>query len=1013
MHPLTLKSTLSPIAIGLMLAGGSAAQAMPFISEIHYDNTSTDIGEAIEITASAGTDMTGWSIALYNGSNGSLYNTRTFSETISDCGNGSGVTVLEYPSNGIQNGSPDGIALIDAEGNVVQFLSYEGTLTAVDGPAASLESTDIGAAESSSTAVGDSLQLSAVDGSWSVSANSFGLVNGETQCDGGGSGSGEVAQDARINEIHYDNDGSDIGEAIEITAEAGAASTGWEIVLYNGNGGTPYGTVALTGNFSDHGNGRGSLVVNFPSNGLQNGSPDGVALVNPEGNVIEFISYEGEMVAQAGPAAGMTSVDIGVSEPSSNPIGNSLQRCPESDTWQAPAANTFGAINASCVAAPTCGEVDNLTPIYTVQGAQQVSPLVLAADQSVVDFFANLPANTFNIRGQSVTTSGIVTATDSNGFYLQDLAGDGDDATSDALFVFTGGAPDVAVGDEIEVAGDVVEFFPGDTDTRNLPITQIASPSVLVCSSGNALPAPVVIGNSNRVPPNTSIDDDAFSDYQPDADGIDFFESLEGMRVTAEDLAVVGGTNRFGEIYAVTNAGTGATGLSARGTLNIAPNDFNPEKIQIDEDTGVFNFDFPAVNVGANLGNVTGVVSYSFGNFEILPTEDFNATITTSNLEAETSAITGDEERLTVASYNVLNLDPNDGDGDADVANGRFAAIAEHIVSALNAPDILGLQEVQDNTGSTNDGVTAADVTLQTLVDAIEAAGGPRYTFIDNTFIGNNTSGGQPGANIRTAMLYNAERVALEEGSIATIGGQGAGEAFEGARLPLAAAFTFNEQTVNIVVNHFSSKGGSAPILGIAQDFANRQEDVSVNGSLDERQRQSAAVRSFVEQTLANDSDANIVVLGDLNEFEFVSPVSGLESAGLTNLTNTVDPLERYSFIFQGNSQSLDHMLVSQGLAETAQFDIVHVNAEFAESQTRASDHDPLLLSVSLAEPTLMGDINGDGIIDRQDWRAFWRAFGAREGSPRYNPAADFDNDGVIWLHDFFAFWYYVVSARR
>jgi len=112
-----------------------AAGPSVFINEIHYDNTGTDAGEAIEVAGPAGTDLTGWSLVLYNGSGGGVYNTSALAGTLSDLGGGCGLTVVNYPSNGIQNGSPDGIALVDDGGLVVQFLSYEGTFVAADGPA--------------------------------------------------------------------------------------------------------------------------------------------------------------------------------------------------------------------------------------------------------------------------------------------------------------------------------------------------------------------------------------------------------------------------------------------------------------------------------------------------------------------------------------------------------------------------------------------------------------------------------------------------------------------------------------------------------------------------------------------------------------------------------------------------------------------------------------------------------------------------------------------------------------
>jgi predicted extracellular nuclease len=623
-----------------------------------------------------------------------------------------------------------------------------------------------------------------------------------------------------------------------------------------------------------------------------------------------------------------------------------------------------------------------LVSIMDIQGAGHTSPLLDSA----------------------VQTSGVVTAVASRGFYVQDPVGDGDIATSDALFVFTNSAPAVAVGDTVELAGSVSEFFPGGEDRRNLSTTQMAFPQITV-SGTSALPAPVILGSADRPAPAENIDDDAFSSFDPTTDGIDYFESLEAMLVTIPSPLAIAPTSRFGEIFTVADAGVNASGISMRQTLNISPADFNPEKIQIDEDSALLpDFEFPDVNTGATLSDVTGVVSYDFGNFQVHATAGYS--VTASAITPETSTIGGDSDRLTVASYNVLNLDANDDDGDTDVGSGRFSAIANHIVNNLNAPDIIGLQEIQDNDGSVESDTTAANVTLQTLTDAILAAGGPDYVFADTPGLVPGSVGGQPGGNIRVAFLYNPTRVELAGPATPLV--DPADQAvnvmnpFFGSRISLAAQFEFAGETITVINNHLSSKGGSAPILGVEQPFDARQEDVDVNGSLDERQLQAAAVDAYVSGLFANDAEANVLVLGDMNEFEFVSPVQDLLGQNLTNTTDSVEENERYSFIFQGNSQQLDHILLSASLAETFELDIVHVNAEFAENTSRASDHDPLLISVSLGGGTTMkaGDLDSNGIIDRADYRIFVRALYSREGRRRYNPAADFDENGRINRRD-------------
>ena len=467
-------------------------------------------------------------------------------------------------------------------------------------------------------------------------------------------------------------------------------------------------------------------------------------------------------------------------------------------------------------------------------------------------------------------------------------------------------------------------------------------------------------GIGGIIPPADNIDDDAFASFDPNTDGIDFFESIEAMLVTAKDTVAVGGTTRFGEIFTVVDRGANATGISDRFTLNISPNDFNPEKVQIDANSDILTgFDFPEVNAGDSLGDVTGIVTYSFGNFEINPTQPFR--VRDTNLTPEVTSVHSGEDTLTIASYNVLNLDPNDSDGDTDVANGRFEAIASQIVNNLNTPDIIGLQEIQDSSGSSDDGVVNADATLQQLLEAIAAEGGGNYEYIDNTFIGDGTSGGQPGGNIRTAFLYKSDRVTLNPDSVESIQADdqptNPNNPFFDSRLPLVATFEFNGQQLTVVNNHFSFKGGSSPIFGVEQPFEARQEDPSVNGSLDERQAQAQAVQDYVDGILANNPDANIVTLGDLNEFEFVSPVDEILGSSLNNLVDTVPEDERYSFIFQGNSQTLDHILISDSLVDGAEFDMVNVNSEFAETPFRASDHDPIVASFDLT--TEISNIEG------------------------------------------------------
>lgn len=582
------------------------------------------------------------------------------------------------------------------------------------------------------------------------------------------------------------------------------------------------------------------------------------------------------------------------------------------------------------------------------------------------------------LTGQTVNNvEGIVTEVrtgSSRGFWMQDPNPDNNSATSEGIFVFLGNSSIATptVGQSIRVSGRVGEFRPG-SDANNLTTTQIdgtiTGASVVPIASLGTI-TPTIIGAGGRIPPNAAIQNDFTTvgnvetggDFDPATEGIDFYESLEGMLVQINNPVATSPTNNFGEIWVLPDNGTNATGRTVRGGSLISPNDFNPERIQID-DTLFTSGTPPQINVGAKFATITGVVDYSFNNYEVLP-KSLNVS-SSGNLTKETTNLTGDANNLTIAAFNVENLDTNDADGDRDIRDGKFTALAKNIVSNLQSPDIISLEEIQDNTGSANNGVVDATQTYNTLIQAIQAAGGPTYTF-RQVNPENNQDGGQTGGNIRVGFLFNPARVSFVDRPGATstnnttvINTPGGipqlsaspgrivdtnlvdGNAFATSRKPLVGEFIFQGQTVFVVGNHFNSKGGDQPLFGPNQP--------PVLTSETQRKQQAQIVNNFVDSILAVDANANIVVLGDLNDFEFSEPLNVLKGGDKPVLKNLVDTLpanERYTYNFQGNAQVLDHILVSNGLFNKFNgYDIVHINSEFADQE---SDHDPAVARFTL-----------------------------------------------------------------
>ena len=577
---------------------------------------------------------------------------------------------------------------------------------------------------------------------------------------------------------------------------------------------------------------------------------------------------------------------------------------------------------------PTEPPVD--AKIHDIQGAAHRSPLAGKAVQNV---------------------TGVVTAKTGNGFWFQDPQPDTDPATSEGLFVFTSSAPTVSVGAAVTVQGMVAEFRPGGSGgVTNLTTTELTNPTITVTGTA-AVPGPTIVGPGGRVPPSTVIDDDSAGDvettstaFDPANDGLDFWESLEGMWLGINEPEVTGPTSSFREL-SVVPAGSGVR--TVRGGILLQKTDSNPERVLLDD----VLTPIPDAKTGDKLaGVVTGVLDYSFGNFKFLPTQ--TPTVIDGGVTRETTKASSPLQ-VSVATFNVENLDPSDGPA-------KFDGLAQVVVKNLASPDIVGLEEVQDNDGATNSGNTQANVTLDTLVAAIQAAGGPTYAYrqIDPV---NNAEGGEPGGNIRVAFMYRTDKPVKfvdRPGGGSTVpttittdrfgrphlsSSPGrvdpANPAWAATRVPLAGEFTWHGQSLFVVVNHFSSKGGDDPLWGRFQP--------PVQVSAAKRHQQAQAVRGFVDQILAKDKGANVVVLGDLNDFDWSETADILVGAGTTALIDmprTLPLKERYSYVFEGNSQILDQILISQNLQPASSYDVVHMNAEFPD---QISDHDPQVVRLT------------------------------------------------------------------
>ena len=776
--------------------GGASSAPSAWINELHYDNASTDVGEAVEIAGTAGLDLTGWSVVFYNGSNGTVYRTESLSGVLANQNNGFGFTVVNLPSNGIQNGGPDGLALVDAMGNVVEFISYEGSFTGVGGAADGLLSVDIGVSENSGTPVGFSLQRAGtgssaadfafvaedtatfggannaqnfvtalgntvtltvtdvngnsstcsanvtvednvapnavcndltvqldVNGAATISAtdvdggssdncaiamisidqdtfdcsvaggNTVTLtvtdVNGNSstctsnvtvednvpptaicqdvtvQLDNSGNGSitasdidngsfdncavasiavsdtdfdcsdvGSVgASSAWINEFHYDNASGDVGEFVEVAGTAGLDLTGWSLVFYNGSNGTAYRTESLSGTIANQSNGFGFVVVNLPTNGIQNGQPDGIALVDDNGNVVEFLSYEGSFVAVGGAADGQTSVDVGVAESGATPIGFSLQR-----TGTGSSASSFAFAAA---AQETPGAVNTGQTLSSSSGGATVTLTVTDA------------------AGNTSTCAATVTVEDNvaPNAVCQDITVQLDGSGNAGII-----ASDVDGGSTDNCAVDTISIDNGSFDCSNL--------------GGNAVTLTVtdVNGNSSTCTATVTVEDNV----DPTAVCQDITVQLDGSGQATISASDVDG---------------GSTDNCAVDNLSVNPSSFDCSNV------GPNNVTLTATDVSGNSGTCTAVVTV----------EDNIA----PNAVCEDITVYLDNSGLVFVQASDIDGGSTDNCGIASISTNAFAYGCGSIG---DNPAILTVTDVNGNVDTCNAIITVEDTIPPTVV---------------------------------------------------------------------------------------------------------------------------------------------------------------------------------------------------------------------------------------------------------------------------------------------------------
>lgn len=626
--------------------------------------------------------------------------------------------------------------------------------------------------------------------------------------------------------------------------------------------------------------------------------------------------------------------------------------------------NVVGATVADGVASGTLQNDDFIiVPVHAIQGNGDVSPYAV---------------------NSIVATEGIVTARTSNGFFMQtpDAEADMDAGSSEGVFVFTSAAPpaSAAVGNRVRVNATLDEYNPGG----QLPLTELKNATVIQVSTGNPLPAPIVL---------TDADANATSP-------VDQLERYEGMRVSIPSLRVTAPVEGNISEAAATSTSNGIfygvlptvgrpfrePGIDVLDPVTIPGGltpplfDHNPENIRV-RSTGQVGATLLSVDVGDTVNNLVGVLDYGFGSYTMTPDPGAGASVVLGSVVTAVPARAADE--ITIGGFNLLRFfdDVADGNGATKLTTAayqfRLKKTANAICAFTRNPDILGVVEVE-HIKALSELATSINSNQGNLLFPDACTGNPGYQAY---LVEGNDVGG-----IDVGFLLKTEEVAPGKPrvEVLSIDQVGKDTLFTNAdnstellndRPPLVLVARINaangaSQTVTVIANHLRS-------LIDVNSTATGTRGWPTVGDRVRAKRGTQAL--FLAQLIQDRQTANptekIVLLGDFNAFEFndgfvdsMGVITGRETAATevlryvdspitTPLTNTAElaaPAERYSFSFDGNAQSLDHMVVNQAVLDNfagVRAEHSRINADFgtdnygdATVPVRVSDHDPVVL---------------------------------------------------------------------
>lgn len=564
--------------------------------------------------------------------------------------------------------------------------------------------------------------------------------------------------------------------------------------------------------------------------------------------------------------------------------------------------------------------------------------------------------NVSNVRG---VVTAILDTKFNKGFFMQNPNPDNDPRTSEGIYIENKTDIKPKVGDLVNVSGIVKEIQFTKANDKELTITSIHTDNVKIESKNNKI-SPTLIDGS-KVPFNVHIGKGNVENLELDIknNAMDYYESFESMLVSIKDPIVTGFAEKYAEIFVVPSYGKYTTNKTDLGGVRYSYENEQTQRIsiahniiKIPKNDKLTDSNFTPNPGDKFKGDIKGIMTFSHNKYKVYNTESLPE-LEDGKFKRDTLKLKYDKDSLNVVSYNIENFTIADGQE-------RLNELTDQLVNELQLPDIIGLVEVGDDDGGVK-GTTDTDATktIQAIVKSIYDKSKIQYGYL-NINPEHGKDGGWKEMHIRNVILYRKDRLKLEyhiQGNTTIdtkvenkkgrakltynpgrIGNND--QAFVEVRKPLVANLKFMDKEVYVLVNHLKSKRSDDKIFA-----KNRPVH---RGSEIYRVPEARIINNFVNDILNVDDDSIVIVMGDMNDFQFSQSMRTLQGSILTNTIELLPEDQRYTYIYEGNAQVLDNVFVNNKYAKYTKVDIVNLNVGATKSQKYFSDHDPVFIQIKV-----------------------------------------------------------------